>query len=106
MSLFIVLSLYMVAAAVPAYFLARNTTSIWWDILAWLVGVLVEFGAVAATFLTIVSINRDAAPVEVAVALVPPLPLLLMMPCAGVAAANVGRYIKRRHRGGTTHTQV
>jgi uncharacterized membrane protein len=95
MTLLAALSLYVLAAIVPTYLLARNTRSIWWNLLAWLAGFVAEVGAVAATFLVVVSMNPEAAPLAIAMALVPPLPMLLITPCAGVAAAQVQRYIKK-----------
>jgi hypothetical protein len=95
MTLLIALGFYLLAAIVPAYLLARNTGRIWRNLLAWLAGFLLELGAVTATFLIGVSANPEAAPLAIAVVLIPPLPLLFVAPCLGLAAAQVQRYIKR-----------
>jgi hypothetical protein len=87
---------YLLAGILPAYFLARNTGHIWRNLFAWLGGFLLQVGAVAATFLIVVLANTEAAPLAIAMALVPPLPLLLVTPCLGLAAAQTQRYIKTR----------
>jgi hypothetical protein len=98
MTLLVTLGFYLLAAAVPAYFLARNTGNIGRNILAWLVGFLLELAAVTATFLVVVSANPEAAPVLIAMTLTPPIPLLLVAPCFGLATAQVHRYFKTRRR--------
>jgi uncharacterized membrane protein len=99
MTVVTVLSLYLLAAFIPAYVLARNTRSIWRNLMAWLVGVLVEVGVGVATFIVAVSMNPEAAPLAIAMALVPALSILLITPCVGIAAAWGQRYINRTRPG-------
>jgi heme A synthase len=95
MTPFLVFGLYLSAGVVPAYFVARNARSIWSNLAAWLAGFLVELGTVVGMLIVVFSINPEAAPLAIAMTIVPPLSLLLITPCAGVGVAQARHYIER-----------
>jgi hypothetical protein len=91
-----VLAIYVIAAAVPAYFMTRSTWSFWRNLWAWLTGFAVECLAVISVFLIAVSMDEDAAPLAAAIALTPPLPLLLILPTLGLALGNLEHLVRWR----------
>jgi hypothetical protein len=93
---------FYVLAAIPAYLLTRNSRRIWRILVGWLIGFLFELGAVVITFLIVVSTNPETAPLAVAMALVPPLPLLLITPGLGVVASLLFQQLRKSRQRAST----
>jgi hypothetical protein len=90
------MGLYVPAAVLPAYLLARKSASAGRILVAWVAGFSAVVAAALVAFLVAACTNLDAAPLAIAMALVQPLPWLLAAPCAGVAVGQAQRYLGRR----------
>jgi hypothetical protein len=88
--------LYGLAAFIPAYLTVRKSSNIWRNISGWLIGFFGEFVAITGIFLYVTSANLDASPLAVALTLFPSLAVLLIIPCVGLAAGNLVRYLRLR----------